>query len=1056
MSDGTSSTTSGAGSSVLTSSAVMAAGTAISRVSGYVRSLLLAAALGTQLHADVFTIANTVPNMLYILLAGGVFNAVLVPQLVRAMKHDADGGDAYTNRIITLAALFLAGTTAVLVIAAPVLMRLYLDDAFFTPELAAQRDSVIDFARFCLPQIFFYGMFVLVGQVLNARNRFGPMMWAPIANNVISVAVLLVYLVVYGAASGDQLCGGFDPGQEWLLGLGSTLGIVAQFCVLLPYLRAAGFRYRPRFDFRGTGLGHTMRLGIWTLGFVVVNQVAYTVVVRLASSGTALAVAGCGSGSSGDAGTGYTIYSGAFLLVMAPHSIATVSLATATLPLLSRHAADGDTDGVARQVAATTRTALALILPFAAVLPLVALPLSNIVWGYAAASETYQDFAVSLALFAPGLVFFTVHYLMLRGFYSLERTRTVFLVQCVIAATNIVLALVVTSCHRPAGHRAGPGPRLRRGVRRGRRAVLPGAPHGARRARHGHHRPIPGQDGPRRGRRRRGGLGVPRRGARGLGARGRQAPGRRPPGRRGRGGPGRAARPGARDADPRGQRGREPGHQPAARAALMPPDGPGDVPPAPTMDRDRADSATGAVWHTKPSGRGASSLPGSVLRTCWTSTPARRFWRATDLTLARNVAIHVVSADDPRAGALLTAARTSATVSDGHLLRVLDAVEEGDLVHVVHEWGSGVSLDRMLAEETLEPRRAAWLVREVAEAITVAHRHGIAHGRLLPENVMVTDAGSVQAASASSSTRCCTVVSTGRTDTLPAPTEHESDVLNLGALLYASLTGKWPGFPESVLPDAPFDHDRVYRPRRSGAGVPKALDALCDEILNGDPHDHGPLRDRRRDRRSARRVPRRGSRSRVRGDLSPTPSSTSTPSCAPRPPARSARSTACPTPRPPRPGCPCGTTTTPAPPDRSTSRPRRPRRWLPGRPRATARTRRPRGAAPSPPPSRRQRPRQRPRRRPPHRPPPRTRRRRPGRCRGRRPCRPRATTTGTGCRAPAWAEAWCRRTGGPTPPRTPAPGPCRSSPRTGLARPGCGSASSSAPSSWWCSPRSSR
>ena len=138
--------------------------------------------------------------MLYILLAGGVFNAVLVPQLVRAMKHDADGGEAYTNRIITLAGLFLAGMTAVLVLAAPLLMRLFLDDAFFAPELAAQRESVIDFARFCLPQIFFYGMFVLVGQVLNARGRFGPMMWAPIANNVISVAVLSSTSVVCGAA----------------------------------------------------------------------------------------------------------------------------------------------------------------------------------------------------------------------------------------------------------------------------------------------------------------------------------------------------------------------------------------------------------------------------------------------------------------------------------------------------------------------------------------------------------------------------------------------------------------------------------------------------------------------------------------------------------------------------------------------------------------------------------------------------------------------------------------------------------------------------------------
>jgi putative peptidoglycan lipid II flippase len=430
--------------SILKSSAVMAAGTVFSRLSGFVRSTLLAAALGTQLHADVFTIANTIPNMLYILLAGGVFNAVLVPQLVRAMKHDADGGDAYTNRIITLAALFLAGVTALLMVAAPWLMRLFLDGAYFTEALSAQRESVIDFARLCLPQVFFYGMFVLVGQVLNARGRFGPMMWAPIANNVISVAVLTMYLVVFGAARSDELCGGYTTGQELLLGLGSTLGIAVQLLILLPYLRAAGFTFKARFDFRGSGLGHTLRLGVWTVGFVIVNQIAYTVVVRLASSGTADAVAGCGS-PGGANGTGYTIYSGAFLLVMVPHAIATVSLATATLTRLSRFAADNDLPGVARQVASTTRTALALIVPFAMLLPAIALPLSNIVWGYAAASETYEDFATSLTLFAPGLVFFTVHYLTLRGFYALERTRTVFWVQCVIAAINITLAILVTS-----------------------------------------------------------------------------------------------------------------------------------------------------------------------------------------------------------------------------------------------------------------------------------------------------------------------------------------------------------------------------------------------------------------------------------------------------------------------------------------------------------------------------------------------------------------------------------------------------------------------------------
>lgn len=416
----------GAGSgSVLSSSAVMAAGTVVSRMSGFVRTSLLAAALGTQLHADVFTIANTIPNMLYILLAGGVFNAVLVPQLIRAMKNDADGGDAYTNRIITLAGLFLAGVTAILVLFAPLIMRLYLDGSFYAPELAGQRESVIDFARYCLPQVFFYGMFVLVGQVLNSRGSFGPMMWAPIANNVISVAVLVVYLVSVGAAHGSEVCGAYQPGAEALLGIGSTVGIAVQLLVLIPYLKSAGFRFRPRFDFRGSGLGHTLRLGSWTVGFVIVNQIAYTIVVRLASSGTAAAATdSCSSGADG--GTGYTVYSSAFLLIMVPHAIATVSLATAMLPRLSAFAADNRLLDLGRGVASALRTTYALILPFAALLPVIALDLSNVLWGYGASSASFSHFAPTLSLFAVGLFFFTSHYLVLRGFYALERTRTAF------------------------------------------------------------------------------------------------------------------------------------------------------------------------------------------------------------------------------------------------------------------------------------------------------------------------------------------------------------------------------------------------------------------------------------------------------------------------------------------------------------------------------------------------------------------------------------------------------------------------------------------------------
>ncbi len=341
---------------ILANTAVMAAGTVVSRFSGFIRSTLLAAALGVSLHADVFTVANTVPNMLYLLLAGGVFNAVLVPQLVRSMKHDPDGGAAYVDRVMTLALLFLGVVTVLLVVFAPAVMQVVLGSEFDKAALSEQRQSAVDFARFCLPQVFFYGMFVLVGQVLNARGRFGPMMWAPIANNVISVAVLVTYLVVFGPATKAEQVGPFTPQQETLLGIGSTLGIAAQLLVLVPYLRSAGIRYRPRFDFRGAGLGQTMRLGVWTVLFVIVNQIAYVVVVRLASNGTA----------SADDGTGITIYSSVMLVVMVPHSIITVSLATAILPRLSAAAANHDLGRLATTLGSTLRTALAVVVPFAA------------------------------------------------------------------------------------------------------------------------------------------------------------------------------------------------------------------------------------------------------------------------------------------------------------------------------------------------------------------------------------------------------------------------------------------------------------------------------------------------------------------------------------------------------------------------------------------------------------------------------------------------------------------------------------------------------------------
>lgn len=427
----------GADRSLLRSSAVMTVGTFLSRLTGYLRSVLLVAAIGLALHADLFTVANTVPNALYILVAGGVLNAVLVPQLVRAMRHDADGGAAYANRVLTLVGLVLLVTTVLAVVFAPALMRLYAPGELYEPEFAAQRESFETFARLCLPQIFFYGMTVLAGQVLNARGRFGPMMFAPIANNVLACGVLGVYLLVYEPTSGSAA---YSTGEEWLLGLGSTVGVAAQAVVLVPYLRASGLRFRPRFDFRGTGLRHTGRLAVWTVLFVVVSQLGYLVVTRLAVEGAAAAAL---AGEA--AAVGATVYQNGFLLVMLPHALVTVSLATALLPRLSRQVAAGRLAEMRRDLVATTRLAAAGTIFAGLVLLAIAFPLTRLLFGWGAGAGETRALAVTLMLFVPGLVAFTIHYIALRGFYALEDTRTPFLVQCVVVGVNVTSALLLSA-----------------------------------------------------------------------------------------------------------------------------------------------------------------------------------------------------------------------------------------------------------------------------------------------------------------------------------------------------------------------------------------------------------------------------------------------------------------------------------------------------------------------------------------------------------------------------------------------------------------------------------
>ena len=424
------------GRRLLNATAVMASGTMVSRVLGLVRAMLIAFVLGNSgLRVDVFTLAMTVPSSLYLLLAGGTLNNVLVPQIVRAVNHDEDGGKAFVDRIMTGFLIILGALTIVFTVATPLVMSIYTKSVWRTAEMADAWQSLLLMSYLTMPQVFFYGVFFLIGQVLNAREKFGPMMWAPIVNNVVSIAVLGCYLWVWGSHPADTA---FTTQQVWLLGVGSTLGIAVQTIVLLPYLKKAGFTYRPRFDLKGTGLGRTFHVAKWMVGYVALTTLAQVVVTNLAS-----AAAPAAAGAAEVVGGGVNVYQQAYLIWILPHSLLTVSLATAMLPMASRHAAVGDLGGVATETNRALRLACTFIVPASIGLAVLADPITRLIFGNGSGARDYHLVAWALLAFAIGLVPFTVQYLYLRAFYALDNTKTPFGLQIWISGANALFAVAL-------------------------------------------------------------------------------------------------------------------------------------------------------------------------------------------------------------------------------------------------------------------------------------------------------------------------------------------------------------------------------------------------------------------------------------------------------------------------------------------------------------------------------------------------------------------------------------------------------------------------------------
>ncbi|WP_435298012.1 murein biosynthesis integral membrane protein MurJ [Streptomyces sp. YPW6] len=411
-------------SGLLKSSAVMAAGTLVSRLTGFVRSLVITAALGAAMLGDSFTIAYTLPTMIYILTVGGGLNSVFVPQLVRAMKDDKDGGEAFANRLLTLVMVALAAIVAIAVFAAPALIHM------LSPTIAndvAANSVAVTFARYCLPTIFFMGVHVVMGQILNARGKFGAMMWTPVLNNIVMIITFGLFIWVYGTSAESQM--GVDtipPEGVRLLGMGTLLGLVVQSLAMIPYLRETGFRFRPRFDWKGQGLGKTIKLAKWTVLFVLANQAGVLVVTQLSTAAGA---------ASGQDGTGFLAYSNAQLIWGMPQAIITVSVMAALLPRISRAAHDNDPGAVRDDISQGLRNSAVAIVPVAFTFLALGLPMCTLLYA-SSGTEAARSMGFILMAFALGLIPYSVQYVVLRGFYAYEDTRTPFYNTVIVAAVN--------------------------------------------------------------------------------------------------------------------------------------------------------------------------------------------------------------------------------------------------------------------------------------------------------------------------------------------------------------------------------------------------------------------------------------------------------------------------------------------------------------------------------------------------------------------------------------------------------------------------------------------
>ncbi len=391
-------------------SGIMAIGTILSRITGFFRAILAVAVLGTALLADSYNVANTMPNILYNLLVGGALTAIFVPQLVRSFS-DEDGGNGFASRLVTTISGILLLLVLIGVIFAPALVRLYAPE-FTTSGFEKEFEIAVAFTRYCLPQIFFLGLFTMLGQVANARGSFAPLMWAPIANNLVVIAIFAGVLIMQQTISVENI----TDGQIQLLGWGTTLGIVVQALILIPVVKRSGIRLRPIFGV--AGLGKSFSLAGWTLVYVLISQLGYLVTVNVATS------AAVRSAQAGIAtGVGFTPFTSAYYIMLLPYSIVTISIVTALLPHLSKLAIEKNTLEVKKQLIRAIRMCGVVTVPSSVAFLLFGSLMTEVLY-FGISLEDSRYIGYVLSALSLGLVAFSINLILIRGFNAFEDTRT--------------------------------------------------------------------------------------------------------------------------------------------------------------------------------------------------------------------------------------------------------------------------------------------------------------------------------------------------------------------------------------------------------------------------------------------------------------------------------------------------------------------------------------------------------------------------------------------------------------------------------------------------------